>query len=163
MQHIMELEIDPIQETFTHIAGDGDGKTRTFLIGTMINFISIAGPKCRDLEFILAPIDKKLADYMRSNHGVEDDRLERLDDPYLSAPIIGIRWPDDEVTIIDGAHRVVKNVWQGKSQIKMVIFKYPFWEQFLLPDHVAEKLVADGIMKRRSGVLEHEKSGKIGA
>jgi len=159
-QAVAQLKFPDKQETFTHVDND-TGKSRSFLIETMQHFVTDY-PACADLIYQWLPIDKKVSDYMRTNQGIEQARLDRLCDPYLSAPLLAVLWPEGELTIVDGSHRVVKNFEMGEKKLKCVIFKYPFWENFLLPEEVSDKLVRDGCLTSDSGILAHEAKMRSG-
>lgn len=153
------LKIWNRQECFTHIEGE-TGKSRTFLIGTMKEFIKDY-PACKEIIHATVPIDRKIADYLRTNAGIEQPRLDRLVDPYLSEPIIGILWKNGETTVIDGNHRIVKMVEAGRSEIDCHLFRYPFWEHFITPDDVSQRLVADGALTGDSNVIAYEQGADL--
>jgi hypothetical protein len=114
-------------------------------------------PRCVDLIHVLAPIDQDLVDYLHKNAGIERARVDRLEDPYLLEPVIGILWADGTTTIIDGNHRIVKNFERGHMHVRAVLFKYPFWETFLIPEHISDKLVEGGCLTNESNIIEKEK------
>lgn len=155
------IEVKNPQEVFTHL--DNEGVPRTFLCETMRLFCETYA--CSEIKRVRIPLTKELADYMRSNHGVEQDRIDRLVDPYLSRPVIAISWADVEpleVTIIDGAHRVVKNFEAGLTELNCFVFLPDFWENFMLSEDVSRQLIDEGFLNRVSGVIENERkeSGK---
>lgn len=117
----INLLIPTQKEVFTHI--DNSGKARTFLTGDMYDYALRVGNKDPNIVFNWLDIDQDLAAYLRSNHGIEQHRVDRLVDPWLSRPVVGIFWPDNEVTIVDGNHRIVKSVEAG--------ILYPKWKKWL--------------------------------
>lgn len=152
------IEVKNPQEIFTHL--DNEGVARSFLCETMFNF-AWSYPSDRIIR-TFAPVDAKIASYMRTNHGIEQERVDRMSEPYLSRPLLAIGWDDaptesHEVTIIDGAHRIVRLHEMGQTSARMFVFLYPFWENFMLPREVSDRLVAEGVLHRASGVIEAER------
>jgi hypothetical protein len=150
----VEFEVKIPQQIFTHL--DNDGVARTFLVETMQEFYK-KYPNCSELIFAMAPVDQKLSDYLRARQGIEQPRVDRLVEPWLSEPVIGILWEDGETTIIDGNHRIVKSVEVGRSHVRAVLFKHPFWEQFLLPEDITKRAIEAGCLTNDSNIIEKEK------
>lgn len=145
----IEMDIDPNQQIFTHI--EDNGKSRSFLVETMAQFAN-EYPKAMQLKFILASVDASHVEYLRINGGIEQHRLDRLKEPYSSIPLIGIEWEDKTIMIVDGNHRMIKAYEEGRKDLKMVIFKFPFWENFLLPEELTKKLVKEGALTNHSNI-----------
>lgn len=143
------------QEMFTH--SDDYDTLRMFLIGEMNRFI-IEFPRCTDLLFHKMKIKKRVVKHINDNMGIEKKRLRRLKEPYLSVPCIGILWEGgNRMTIVDGNHRIVKLDKQNKSFVNVVVFKYPFWENFLLPDDTVQAMAEkEDLINRESGLIEWE-------
>ena len=160
-KHAIVLDIDPQQEVFTH--KDSVGKLRSFPIGTMKTFLADFLKHTDLVKLVNVPITKRTADYMRSNHGIEQERVDRLAGAYLEEPGISIDWGDGEVTIIDGAHRIVKRQERGDTEMPSYVFHRLLWEQFLLPEDFSERVVAAGCLTRNSRVLEYEQRQKPGS
>lgn len=146
------------QEIFTHY--DDDGIVRVFLVGTMKTFIDDY-PHCADVTHIHAPIMDHHTAHIKTNGGIEPERLERLVDPYLSEPCIGIRWNDKDksILIVDGNHRILKLHEQGKTSFRLHVVDHPLWENFLMPEEMHEGYLEKhpNPLTDPSGVLEHER------
>lgn len=137
------------QQVFTHL--DDDGTARTFLVETMLDFVQ-KYPTCVDLIGGKAPINFEIADYLRRKAGIEQHRVDRLVEPYASIPIIGILWPEGTTLIVDGNHRIVRAYEDGKTELNTVLFKAPFWENFMLPNDASRKLVESGALHNHSNI-----------
>lgn len=109
-------------------------------------------PTCTDLRPAKAPINADIESYLRKDAGIEEHRVERLVEPYASIPIIGILWDDGTTLIVDGNHRIVRAYGDGKKELNCILFKHPFWENFLLPDDVSRKLVESEALTKHSNI-----------
>lgn len=147
------------QEMFTH---SDDGTLRMFYVGEMNRFIT-EYPRCTELLFYKMKIEKRVVKHINDNMGIEKKRLRRLKAPYLSAPCIGILWEgSNTMTIVDGNHRIVKLDKQNKSFVNVVVFKYPFWENFLLPDDIVQAMAKkEDLINRDSRLIEWEREKRI--
>lgn len=105
----------------------------------------------------LIPIEDRNVQYIRKNMGIEQERIDRLCLPYTEMPMIGILWPEGELTVIDGNHRFIKLHEAGVAHAKCYIFTYPFWENLLI-DLPNDRALLDG----KSGLIEREKEMKNG-
>ena len=137
------------QQVFTHL--DDDGTSRTFLVETMLDFVRDY-PTCTDLIGGKAPIDADIAGYLRKNAGIEQRRVKRMVEPYASFPILGVLWKEGTTLIVDGNHRIVRAYEDGKKELNCILFKPPFWENFLLPEEYSKKLVALGVLHNHSNI-----------
>lgn len=54
--------------------------------------------------------------------------------------------------LIYGNHRIVRAYEDGKKELNCILFKSPFWENFLLPDDVSRKLVESGALHNHSNI-----------
>lgn len=142
------------EQVFTH--KDDDGKLRTFPTQYMNEIAQEYGGHCDDIIMAELPVYKHVADHIRAKMGIEQPRLDRLVSPWLEKPLIGIFWQDNKtMTIVDGNHRMVKLYETGAKTMRVYIFKYPFWEQLLLPLSEETQL---GVLSNNSGIIEHESS-----
>jgi len=143
-------------EMFTHL--DTDGVLRMFFVGTMRLFAEDY-PKCPGIKFIRAPIDERLIQHLEKKAGIEDERIARLTEPYISRPAIGIMWPDDTTTIVDGNHRAVALWRKGVREFPMVIFACGFWKHFTLTDEEQARAIElkPDPLNTYSGIIEVEK------
>lgn len=149
-----EISIPPEGgESFTHKGPDGI--MRVFATCLMNDFIDKAGKDCAWLQFIkYFPLDKFNEDYLRTNAGIEQDRIDRLCDPYLSRPIIAAGFDYPHVVIVDGNHRIMKFKELKRKAISLYIFLPQLWTQFLLDLPEERKLAA---LTDPSGIIEFEK------
>lgn len=137
-------------EVFTH--KDDDGTMRTFMTGVMARFCDQYGTNCDKILPAQLPMDKGHINFIREKAGIERARIDRLCEPYLSKPVIGILWEDNKtLTITDGNHRIVKLYEMGKNNFNAFMFKYEFWPQFLLPHALGEEALT-----KPSGMIEKE-------
>lgn len=123
-----------------------------------MNRFIIECPLCTELLFHKMKIEKRVVKHINDNMGIEKKRLRRLKEPYLSAPCIGILWEGgNRMTIVDGNHRIVKLDKQNKDFVNVVVFKYPFWENFLLPGSIVQALAEkEDLINRDSGLIQWE-------
>lgn len=162
---IMGIKVKDPQQIFTHLERDTN-ISRTFLVETMEEFAhKNAGNPIFDALLVGAriPLSRETAHYLRTNQGIEEDRLKRLVNPYLSRPVMAISWGKvegdaDEITIIDGNHRYVKKAERGDELIDCFIFRSGLWEEFLLPQHMSDRLVREGFLDRVSNIIERERA-----
>jgi len=130
-------------EIFTH-KEFATGKVRVFDISSMREFARLNAASGDFSDILLnarIPLEKSEAEFIRENHGIEQKRLERLKNPWLSEPLIAISWEQtsegqDVITVIDGNHRFVRKHDDGEKEILCYIFRRELWENFVLPDHV---------------------------
>lgn len=149
MRVVAKIDVKWPQQVFTHL--DDDGTSRTFLVETMLDFVKNY-PTCADLVAGKAPIDSDIANYLRKNAGIEKHRIDRLVEPYSSIPIIGILWPEGTTLIVDGNHRIVRAYEDGKKELNCILFKFPFWQNFMIPDYLSKKLVEAGCLTSHSNI-----------
>ncbi len=83
------------------------------------------------------PITAETAQDMRQNYGVEQHRLDRLVEPFISGlPLLAIAYSDEEpytYNIIDGSHRYVKQYELGFITAKAHLFLPSLWRQMVMP------------------------------
>jgi hypothetical protein len=114
-------------EVFTHI--DHDGTVRHFNASAMLRSAKryVESGKC---EAMTAHLDQQFARFALEQRGIEQWKLDRLEEPYLSAPIISVQWKDGSVLTVDGHHRYVKKAQRGNTEVRMLLFKE--WDEFLV-------------------------------
>lgn len=143
------IDIQQFDQFFTH--KDDDGTLRHFAVAAMYRFaerVAHISPHitCANVTMQSFPID-----YIRREMGVEQARLDRLIEPYLSKPLIAIqwhpcpRWPEGTMTLVDGNHRVVKLSEMGAETVRCFLFNQVLWEKFLIeiPDYDEAALKED--------------------
>ena len=161
MKETIEMTVPDSGEVFTH--KDDDGTIRVFAVCLMREFAKNHIQECNLVKKVSIPVTIDNVNHARNKMGVEQDRLDRLCDPYLHEPIISIVWPDNRagnetvaVTIIDGQHRLVK-LWElGERTAENYVFHHLIWEQFLLDVPDAEKRLV-----MPSGMLEYERNQNL--
>lgn len=118
-------------EVFTHNETD-KGIYRTFLTGIMREYAMSCVP-CAGISPNKIPLTDDLVQKVTGSNHPEQERLERLVDPFLHYPIIAIHWEDHATTtIIDGTHRIMRLHQLGEPHVLCYLFHYPFWQQFTL-------------------------------
>lgn len=121
----IKMTVRDNQELFTHRDGN-NGRERTFLVGTMQDFVA-KYPGCDQIVPSLVDITADTVYYIRSHMGIEQERIDRLAEPWLSMPGLAIIWPQNgEVTMVDGNHRAVRLFESGVFKIQCYAFKWPF-------------------------------------
>ena len=86
---------------------------------------------------IANPGFEDLARHAEQHHGVEERKINRLCEPHLSRPILGVLWPDGSTCLVDGNHRVVRLWRDGVTEVEMYRVKLSECEPYLvkgLPD-----------------------------
>lgn len=164
MNSILGIAVKNPQQIFTHLENDTN-KSRTFLVDTMMEFAIKHGADPIFSELLIPttiPLELEVAQYLRTNQGIEEDRLRRLVNPYLQRPGIAISWGKDEagadiITLVDGNHRYVKKAERGDQYINVFIFRQELWEQFILPEFMSDRLVREGFLHRVSNIIERER------
>ena len=63
---------------------------------------------------ICAPIEP-IARHLEKNGGIEEWKVARLCEPYLSKPTLSVHWPDGSTLIVDGNHRIMR-LWRGGAK-----------------------------------------------
>lgn len=150
---LIERTFDPKEEVFTH--RDDDGTFRHFPVGEMLRVAQKFAGRCDDIICTLIKLENRNIQHIKNNMGIEQARIDRLIDPFLHYPLLGILWPPENntLTLIDGNHRAVKLHSMGEIEYRCFAFKHPFWEQFLLP--LADK---ENLLRCDSGFAQYEKT-----
>lgn len=127
----MKMEdTSPTDEIFTHI-DPHDGEVRHFN-ATVMARIADEGLKCGAAQLVNAAFDDDYMEFCKTGAGLEQWKLDRLVEPYLSMPIIGIKMYDGSVLMVDGHHRMMKHWLAGARTYKIVIFRYEVLDHFLV-------------------------------
>lgn len=125
---MLMCECSLLDEIFSH--EDNEGVTRHFNPSAMLRAIIDLKvfPICQMID-----LSTDLVESIESNHGVEQDRLDKILDR-LDNPIVIIKFEDQTHLVIDGNHRVVKRWRLGKDDAPAFIFEPGQWEDFLVTD-----------------------------
>ncbi len=98
-----------VHEAFTHTT---EG---VFDITEMRNFAL----KCKKIvEYI--PIDDSLINFVKENRDIDYDRVASLSRDELNDPCMVVAYPEGEMLIIDGGHRIIR-------QAQLSLPTIPFW------------------------------------
>lgn len=85
-------------------------------------------------EPISTDITPGLLAQIANNHGIEEDKIARLREPYLSRPLLGVLWPDGSTVMIDGNHRLVRLARDGKKIVNLYRVTLAECEPYLITD-----------------------------
>lgn len=155
MSEFISLVVPEKGEVFTY--NDGDNNiTLTFAVEMMLQFLRKAPSRLVARKRL--PMDAGHVAHIRKNMGIEQERLDRLVDPWLHQPCIAIlrdeTLPPAGLTIIDGQHRIVKLFEAGEPDFDCNIFHPLLWRQFVLNLPLPEDW-----RNMRSGIIEAERDG----
>jgi hypothetical protein len=120
------LDCLPTDEIFSH---DDNGVIRYFNATRMFKW-SVENPD--KVEHFEVEIDRDFINYVITCRGVEPWKIERLCEPYLSLPVIGVVMEDGSTLTVDGHHRLVRHFYDGRTIYNMVRFPLGVWEAFLV-------------------------------
>ena len=84
-------------------------------------------------EKLVAPIDPGHIEHILLKKNIEQHRLDRLCEPYLSRPALSVLFHDGTTTMIDGHHRLVVKARLGDESFVMYRVFPGTWEMFLVP------------------------------
>lgn len=121
----------PSDQIFTHTDLD-DGSIRHFNPDAIIRAIreSKIVPYVETLNLY-----QDLIDFLRSNHGVEEDHLQRIDHKLEDPILVAYFGPLEENIvnlIIDGSHRVVRRWDKGLRDVPAILLSQEQWEPYLI-------------------------------
>lgn len=126
-------DCDICDEIFTHI-DERTGLVRNFNATKMqqaAEFLLTAGR----IALICVAMDRPFIRYMRTHRGLEEWKLQRLVEPYLSIPIIGAELrSENSVLTVDGHHRLSVLESRGDETYMMYLFPEDVWTGYLLTD-----------------------------
>jgi hypothetical protein len=151
-----QMKIPDVQQTYTH--QDTDGTMRMFMVGSMQLFIEDY-PDCKLFKKITADITPDFVVWAREKQGIEQARLDRLCEPYISKPCIGILWDDGSLHVVDGNHRMVRLFELGRKTTEIYVFAPQLWPSFVLPKEEMEAVLRNTMrdpLKGYSGIIEAE-------
>ena len=139
-----KLTVDDVwtEVVFTHI-DDDTGEVLHLAVDRLEACVK-AHPKKFELCFF--PVEGQIADYFRTNRGIERHRLDRItaqvmrDKPIIFAELQG------KHLLVDGHHRYVKAHALGRTLIKSVVVPEKVWRLFEVdhagyPEFTSEQLI----------------------
>ena len=97
-------------EIFEHV--DETGKHRFF------NATKLYAYAIKNADRICAPLEP-IARHVEVKGGIEEARIARLCEPYISRPALGVHWPDGSTLIVDGNHRIVRWWRDGAAEFNL--------------------------------------------
>ena len=129
------LRITDAEEARVHKTAKGE--EFVFSITAMQKFITEFHADTDWLLHAEIPVTAETAQDIRQNYGVEQHRLDRLVEPFISRlPLLAIAYSDEEpytYNIIDGSHRYVKHHELGYTTVKAHLFLPSLWRQMVMP------------------------------
>lgn len=129
----------PTDEIFTHIEETEGGLEVVRHINASAMFREAESAIQRGIaEVIEAFYEAEFIEFIKERRGVEQHKIDRLCEPYLSMPCLGFWMPDGSLLTVDGHHRMVKNFESGEKTYKVVAFDYEFLEYFCVEDMDAD-------------------------
>jgi len=82
---------------------------------------AIADRRMSAWMFRLDDVPESFYEHVRTNNGVEPDRLAKITGPDLERPGIMVHWPDGHSTLIDGNHRLVRRGMLGLRGFRFIM------------------------------------------
>lgn len=113
-------------EIFTHIADNGI--VRNFNASAMFR----KWQKTPCVRLIECEMDPEFVAFIRERRGVEQGKLDRLREPFLSIPVVGVEFPDGSTLTVDGHHRLVRLHERGDKTYRMIHFPLGTWGDFIV-------------------------------
>lgn len=124
-------ECQPRDELLVHIDPDS-GVVRHFN-ASEAQRMAVACLEKGTAELMLGvALDMEFVDMVRHCRGIEEHRVKRLTEPYLSKPILGVWMDDGSMLTIDGHHRLVRRADEGMTTFDVIVFSE--WAEFLITD-----------------------------
>jgi hypothetical protein len=137
-------------EIFTH--EDDDGSIRHFNATAMQQFARHEADKGTVKRHRIQLLEDQV-EFIKANRGIERPKVDRLIEPYLSAPIIFVEFQPGIHLTVDGHHRIVRLWEDGRREAFGYEFPLGTWEQFLVEecDHLnlAKLAVAEQFLKSK--------------
>ena len=96
-------------------------------------------------KYVMIPLEPKNVEFIRLSNGIEQHRLQRIDQVLIDAnPILMCGMPDKTMLIVDGSHRFVRAYDLGLKEIKAFIIMYSELKQFevAIPDKLKPLLLS---------------------
>lgn len=124
----------PTDEIFTHIE-EVNGLEVVRLINASAMFREAGSAISSGVASVVETFfEEEFVSFIREKRGVEQHKIDRLCEPYLSMPCLGFWMPDGSCLTVDGHHRIVKNFENGEKTYKIVVFDYEFLPYFCVED-----------------------------
>jgi hypothetical protein len=107
------------------------GEVNVFNVTKMYRY---ASERPYEVECIEIPIEAGRFQKMRQRGLIQESRLNRLCEPYLSRPGLLIVLPEGRDVLIDGHHRYTRRSEFGKTDFCCYRLKPGQWERFVIED-----------------------------
>jgi len=141
-------ECDIMDEIYTHI-DDETGEVRHFNATRMAAdaFNAILRGKAK---LLTAAMDYDFVDFIKAHRGIEPYKVNRLVEPYLSAPLIGVVIGDSVLTV-DGHHRLVRLANEGADTYSIYVFNEDAYSEYLITDisYEDEECIVDIVKEQK--------------
>jgi hypothetical protein len=119
----------------------------------------LAGTERKSVEVLVIEIDVDWVRWAEKERGIEEPRVERLCEPWLSLPTLAValldplaaHYPEPTTLTVDGHHRLVRLWRDGRSEYRMLRWRVGTWDKFLIPQETFTKgdaQVCEGCMTR---------------
>lgn len=114
-------------EIFTHVDPD-TGQVRHFNATAMYVYATVAG----HIEKLTLPLNDQIVEFVKRERGIEQPRVKRLKEPYLSRPIVAVHMADGSTLTVDGHHRIVRRWADGLTEVDAYCYQVGEWDDFLV-------------------------------
>jgi hypothetical protein len=114
-------------EIFTH-HDPRTGRSRSWNATAMYNYAVRVQNK---IALAMLDIEPHIVEMCRTQRGVEQWKLDRLREPFLSLPIVMAELEDRTWLMVDGNHRYVRRSEVGFTSIQAYLFAFDQWKPFL--------------------------------
>lgn len=130
------LEMPDQGECFTF--DDGEGGVTTFAVCLMNKVVELHLARCPLIKIVTQPILPDHVAHVRRKMGIEQDRIDRLVEPYISKPFLGVIFEKRPTgfSLIDGNHCLIKKHERGDTTYEVAIWHWKMWRQFELDGSV---------------------------
>lgn len=125
-------ECRPMDEVFTHL--DEDGVTVRHINASAMLRAAPEAIRGGVAEVITVEFDPEFMAFVRKHRGIEQPRVDRLQEPYLSLPAMGFWMPSGAMLTVDGHHRMVRLYEEGKKEYRALVFQYSEIGKYCIED-----------------------------
>jgi hypothetical protein len=115
-------------EAFVH-RDPQTGEIRLFNVAAMIDYVTQFPDAIR---LVTADLDAENTAIFKADREVLRWKIDRLQEPFASRPILLVTLANGSHLTVDGVHRWFKRLELGHTTIKAYVFELGQWEQFLI-------------------------------